>query len=98
MAAVRPQDNDRGLMITARKRNLGMHSPFPESYLDEILECTENPPHPIKESFPKSTEVIWVAEEKAVDLMVSDVVFQNVIAVDFEFHTDDTFDGDDKRF
>ncbi len=91
----RPQDGDKGMMVAARRNNLGHRAEPPPDFTAKIYTIPPN--FQISRSDLKninivSQEIQWMQKE---DLSVAVIPWKGpkVIAIDFEFHNQDTFDG-----
>lgn len=90
---VRPQDLDRELLVRARFNNNGRQVPVPEGYKVNLLGTAKS--FQLKKcEIPRISldhPVTWVSHPSQ-DLSNWNIKHR-VIAVDLEFHNDDTFEG-----
>lgn len=94
-ADVRPQDLDRSLMKNALKTNLELPNPFPPNYQADLFAWLNSFKTSLQVPLFSSNVIFPAYTNKELEsaLTKTDVKNVGVLAVDFEFHKDYSYDG-----
>lgn len=95
VATSRPQDNDKDLLITLRRNNLGIPITLPENYTDDATNIARKfkiRRHDLPD-VDLDNEVRWLDFKELNKIVEIITNGRKVVGVDMEFHMEDSYDG-----